>query len=160
MDWKERMYSSLIVSSAESFTSSLQALLSPYIFAPICVANGAASARRTLLERSFDFIFINAPLPDDTGIDLAIDLCQENNQLAVVFVKAQLYPGIYRKASAHGVYLLSKPTSKTLTLQALDWLITTRQRLDPLQKKNVSLQEKMLEIRLVNRANWMLIDQL
>ena len=66
----------------------------------------------------------------------------------------------YAKAAEHGVYLLPKPTSKSLVLQAADWMIATRERLRKLEKKTVSLEEKMQEIRTVNRAKWLLIDRL
>jgi phage-related protein len=43
--------------------------------------------------------------------------------------------------------------------QAFDWLESTRERLRKLEKRSVSLEDKMQEIRLVNRAKWLLITQ-
>ena len=47
-----------------------------------------------------------------------------------------------------------------MLLQAIDWMGTTRQRLERLEKKTLSIEEKMQEIRLVNRAKWLLIDRM
>ena len=44
--------------------------------------------------------------------------------------------------------------------QAIDWMIATRERLKKLERRKLSLEEKMQEIRIVNRAKWVLIDQL
>ncbi|MBQ8726852.1 MAG: ANTAR domain-containing protein, partial [Clostridia bacterium] len=42
----------------------------------------------------------------------------------------------------------------------LDWLKATRERLRNMETKNLSLQEKMEEIKLINRAKWTLINSL
>ena len=39
-------------------------------------------------------------------------------------------------------------------------MATTRERLKKLEKKTLSLEEKMQEIRIVNRAKWLLITEL
>ena len=43
---------------------------------------------------------------------------------------------------------------------SLDWMKCERERLRGAEKKAVSLEEKMEEIRLVNRAKWILISEL
>ena len=160
MSLENRVYSVLAVSAAENFNTSFQGLLPESKFSPICFARSVSTARRTLLERSFDFVIINSPLPDDAGVRLSIDICSEKGGVALLLVKAELYAAAYAKAAEHGVYLLPKPTSKSLVLQAADWMIATRERLRKLEKKTVSLEEKMQEIRTVNRAKWLLIDRL
>ena len=40
------------------------------------------------------------------------------------------------------------------------WLISARERIRKTEKKTLSIEEKMEEIRLVNRAKWLLIDEL
>ena len=60
----------------------------------------------------------------------------------------------------HGVYTLSKPLSRNSLSNALEWMTATRERLRNLEKKTLSLEEKMKEIRIVNRAKWLLISAL
>ena len=43
---------------------------------------------------------------------------------------------------------------------ALSWLESARERLRQFEKKSLSIEEKMAEIRLVNKAKWLLISQL
>ena len=80
--------------------------------------------------------------------------------MALVLVKADYYGAVYSKVAEHGVYVLTKPISKAMLSQAVDWMSTTQERLRQLEKKAASIEEKMQEIRLVNRAKWLLIDQL
>ena len=58
------------------------------------------------------------------------------------------------------MFTLSKPVSRQTVFQALDWLASARERLRKLEKKTVSIEEKMEEIRIVNRAKWLLIEVL
>ena len=44
--------------------------------------------------------------------------------------------------------------------QSLVLLCGTRERLRRMEQKTASIEEKMEEIRLVNRAKWLLIEQL
>ena len=44
--------------------------------------------------------------------------------------------------------------------QGLKWMASARERLRCLEKKATSIEEKMEEIRLVNRAKWLLIEHL
>ena len=62
--------------------------------------------------------------------------------------------------SLHGVFSLPKPTSKPTMAIALSWLSSAREKLRNTEKKTLSIEEKMEEIRIVNRAKWLLISEL
>ena len=53
-----------------------------------------------------------------------------------------------------------RPLSQPVFTQSLRLLCGTRERLRGLEKKNATIEEKMEEIRLVNRAKWLLIEEL
>lgn len=55
---------------------------------------------------------------------------------------------------------LAKPASAQSVLQALQWMAAIRERLRRLEKKALSVEEKMEEIRIINRAKWILIENL
>ena len=74
--------------------------------------------------------------------------------------RAELYDEIFDKVSEHGVFMLAKPLSRQLMETALDWMESARERLRRLEKKTISVEEKMEEIRVVNRAKWILISEL
>ena len=160
MSLEEKVYSVLVVSASSTFNSSLQALLPISKFSPVRFEGSVSSAKRTLLERSFDFILINSPLPDDTGMRFAIDLSDLKSTVALLMVRSELYISTYNKVAEHGVYVLSKPVSKSVIAQSVDWMIATRERLKKFEKKTLSTEEKIQEIRIVNRAKWILISEL
>ena len=160
MDFKEQVYSVLFVSAAEKFNTSVRELFPEYRYHPLHFALSINDAKRALIERDFDFIIINSPLPDEDGIRFSIDICGNKQSVVMIMVRNELYHSFYDKVSSQGVYLLSKPTSKPIVSTALDWMATTRERLKKLEKKTLSLEEKMQEIRIVNRAKWILITEL
>ncbi len=160
MEIKERVYSVLIVSSSEKFNQALLGLLPTSNYSPICFAGNVSAAKREMLEREFDFVFINTPLPDDFGIKFAVDLSHGKSTVALVFVRSEIYSEVYEKAVVHGVLTLPKPTSAQAMNQAFDWMCAIRERLRRQEKKTLSMEEKMEEIRLINRAKWLLIGEL
>lgn len=158
MNLKERIYSILLVSDSDNFNKSLVELLPEAYYYPLKIVSSISSAKRAFLERKYDFVIINSPLPDDIGTRFAIDISNEKGALALIFTKNDLYCDIYAKVVPHGLFTLAKPITKQTFNQALDWLCTTRERLRKIENKTTSMEDKMKEIRLVNRAKWILID--
>lgn len=158
MPLEERVYSVLLVSAADRFTTSLRALLPELCYHPVRVAGSVNEAQRLMQERAFDLAIINAPLPDDLGARFAVQLCARQDCAPLLLVRNDQYDEACASALAHGVFTLRKPTSTPMMLQALDWLRAARERLRRLEVKTMSLEEKMAEIRLVNHAKWVLIE--
>lgn len=158
MPFIERVYSVLIVSAVEKFNTSLTTLLPEKEFCPVHIVRSISEAQRRVLERSYDLILINTPLPDDFGRKFAMDVCTDKSSVAMLFVKSELYAETYAKVVDYGVMTMRKPTTVQMLTQGLDYMRATRERLRRLEKKTVSLEDKMAEIRIVNRAKWALIE--
>ena len=160
MSLKERVYSVLIVSAAEGLNTSLSELLPESRYSPKQFVSNISAAKRVLAERAFDFVIINSPLPDDIGTRFAIDTGGSKETVVLFMIRAELQPDIYDKVAEHGVFVLPKPTSKPTMLTALSWMSSAREKLRKTEKKTHSVEEKMEEIRIVNRAKWLLISEL
>ncbi len=160
MSLENRVYSVLVVSAAKNFNATLTTLLPESRYHPILTSPSISATKRIIAEREFDFVIINSPLPDDIGTRFAIDTCNSKNAVVLLLVRAELQAEIYDKVAEHGVFTLPKPTSKPAVTLALSWMASARERLRKFEKKTLSIEEKMAEIRLVNRAKWMLIHEL
>ena len=160
MSLKERIYSILIVSATDSFTSAFADLLSEARYSPINTVTSVSVAKRVLAEKTYDFVIINAPLPDDAGTRFAIDACTTKQTAVLLLVKNDIHAGIHDKVAEYGVFTLPKPISKTTMTHDLNWLESARERLRQFEKKTISIEDKMAEIRLVNKAKWLLISEL
>ena len=160
MDFAQHSYKVLIVSSSDKFVRPMLDMLPEKMFETIETASDVAQARRKLLEREFDIVIINSPLRDEFGTKLALDICQKSSAGVLLFVKAEHYSDITSKVMQYGVLTISKPTSPSMIMQSVQMLCSTRERLRIMEKKNASVEEKIEEIRIVNRAKCLLIEQL
>lgn len=160
MTLRERSYSILIVSATDAFTSAFADVLSQTKYFPVHTVFGINAARRELTDKAYDFVIINSPLRDDMGVRFAIDICTGRQSAVLLLVKNDLHDGIHEQVAEYGVFTLSKPLSKTTMSYALSWLESARERLRQFEKKSLTIEEKMAEIRLVNKAKWLLISQL
>ena len=158
MVFQEQTYSVLIVTASDSFVSSVMPLLPVTDYWPVTTVRSVGEARRRIVETDFDIVLINAPLPDDFGMRLAIDICTNSGAGVLLMVKSDLFNDIYAKVVSYGVITLSKPTNLQMVAQNLRILCATRERMRQMQARQATVEEKIEEIRLVNRAKWLLIE--
>ena len=160
MGLQERVYSVLIVSASGKFQNALRSLLPESAYSPIVTAASVGAAERARNNQDFDFVFVNSPLPDDAGIRFAIDCCRAGGTVVLLFAAAALYDSIQSRVEKHGVFVLPRPVPRDAILRGLNWMTAARERLRSYEKKVQPVEEKMEEIRLVNRAKWLLISEL
>lgn len=158
MVFQERTYSVLVVSASDAFTSSIMPLLPMTDYWPVTTVHSISEARRKNVDNAFDIVLINAPLPGDFGMGFAIDICRSSGAGVLLLVKKELFDDVYAKVVGHGVITLSKPTNMQMVAQNLRILCATRERMRQMEEKQATVEEKIQEIRLVNRAKWLLIE--
>ena len=149
----------LIVSSSKNAEEYLREILSGGQFAPVVTASSVSEAKRKQLENQFDIVIINTPLPDDFGIEFAEELCEDSSVGVMLFVKNELFEQVSCKVEDYGVLTFAKPGTRQTITQAIRLLAATHNRLAAFERKAVKLEAKMKEIRLINRAKWLLIDR-
>ncbi len=158
MDLQVHTYSVLIVTDSEAFTYKIMPLLSVTDYYPVTTVRSVSEARRKTVERAYDIIIINAPLPDEFGMHFAVERCQNSGSSVLLMVKSEVFEDIYAKVVGYGVITLSKPTSMQMVAQNLRILCATRERMRQMEAKQATVEEKMQELRLINRAKWLLIE--
>ena len=158
MVFRDHTYSVLLASASEKFFSATSALLSPSVYWPIRTVRSAGEVRRALPESKVDLLLINAPLTDELGSALAMDICSQTSTGVLLFVRSELYEELNDELTESGVMVLPKPTSAQMVTQSLRMLCASHERLLRMEEKQASVEEKIQEIRLVNRAKWLLIE--
>lgn len=149
----------LIVSASVKAEDYLRDILSGGSFAPVASAKSVSEAKRMQLENQYDIVIINTPLPDDLGIEFAEQLCEDSSVGVLLFVKNELFEQVSCKVEDYGVLTFSRPGSRQSITQAVRLIAATHNRLAAFERKAVKLEAKMKEIRLINRAKWLLIDR-
>lgn len=156
---REDSYSALIVSANDKFNQVLASIMPPDEFTTETVGN-VGEGRRALLERDYDIVIVNTPLPDEFGVNFAIDTGADTNSGVLLCINADLFEEVTDKCEEYGILTVSKPTSRQIVKQSLKLLEATRRRLHRMEKKTASFEEKLTEIKEINRAKWLLIENL
>lgn len=157
---EERVYSVLVVSAGENLNTALSTIMSKSHYSPLKFVSNIAEAKRQWCERDYDFLIINSPLPDDTGVRFAIDTVASSSAIVLFLVRSELSESMKDKLFGTGVLTLAKPLNRVSVIQALEWMASFRERLKKIEVKTLSIEDKMKEIRVVNKAKWLLISVL
>ncbi len=155
-----RQTSVLIVSSGNIAIDYFTQLLPPDRFSPIETATNAGEAERLAVDHMYGLVIINTPLTDDFGTRLAVNLVRFETTGILLLVKSNLYDQILYKTEPYGIVTLSKPVDKHTALQTINALVSMRNRMQAFEVKVESLESKMEEIKIVNRAKLILVEQL
>ena len=158
MVFRDETYRVLLVSAAEKFNTVTCSLLPGAEFYPVEIVKTAKAAQRRLLEQEFDLILVNTPLPDEFGTELAMDACLRSRAGVLLLVKRELHDEICAKVTDAGVLTLPKPTSEAVMRHMLRTLCAVRERLKRIQERQVTVDQKIEEIRIVDKAKWALIS--
>ena len=150
----------LVVSVSDKLFGIFGDLLKDRFCPDIKHAQSVNEARRLTLLQNFDIVAINVPLKDESGIDFAINLAYENSKGVLLLINNEYYDQVLDKVMEYGVLTVSKPLSKQTLYEAANLIIATNHRLEKVEKKNEKLTAKMEEVRIVNRAKWVLIEKL
>ena len=160
MSLEQKVYSVLLVSSSPKTADSLKEFRPSSDYFPVHTIRSLSAAGRSLSSREYDFVIINSPLSDGSGIDFAIDTAALADTIVLLLVQSDLQDEIFEDVAPHGVFTLAKPLSGKTMESALRWMQVIKERLRRTELKTQTLEEKMNEIRLVNRAKWILIREL
>ena len=149
----------LIVSAGSSANEYLSQRLSELGYArPVIVPSGA-EARRRMLEIDFELIAVNAPLPDEFGHELGMDAVQKTDAGVILLAKTATAEQISDKLQDYGVLVLGKPFTAAQFRQAVQMAAGIFRRLALVRAENAKLQDKLAQLRLVDRAKCFLIEK-
>ena len=155
----KRKYRVLVAGANDKLGESIAALLPKNEYEPPVFAASVGEIRRLALESTMDLVVLNTPLKDEFGTRLALDLA-DYNIAVLLMVQGDVFDQVCYKVEDYGVLTLAKPVSRQSFYTAVKLLTAMRAKMLRMEKKNQALQEKMQDIRTINRAKWLLIPNL
>lgn len=147
----------LIISDSGTFFDNISSILPKDQFSPILHAANGGEARRRLLENDFDIVMIDCPLTDEHGVLFAENF-SDTNMGILLLVNSEMYDEVSNQVEDQGIVTLPKPNSPQMFYMAVKMLAAMTFRLEKMENKNKTLQQKMTDIRIVNKAKWLLIE--
>ncbi|HAG69354.1 MAG TPA: hypothetical protein DCL38_05210 [Lachnospiraceae bacterium] len=152
-------HSVLIVSASGQLDSVVKKNLAGDMLMSLEGRRSAAAARQSFLERYYDLIIVDSPLPDESGTGLVLDMSEQSNASVLLITERDRYEEVFDMVAPAGVYVLPRPFPRGRLRQVIRYLFAIRERLKKLERKLELSEERLLEVREVNRAKLMLIER-
>lgn len=154
------MDSALIVSSSDKGIDLISQLLNTNVKTDVMSAKSSGEARRLMNASEYDIVVINTPLTDEFGDNLAVTITEISVSGVILIVNSDMADDIASKVESYGVLIVSKPIIRQVFMQAQKLATASKKRILALKSENISLQQKIEEIRIVTRAKCVLIQYL
>ena len=152
------MENALIVSSAEKNIAFFTEMLSVASVHQVALVDSCGEARRLLLERSFDLVIVDAPLQDESGESLAQYAASRGVSQVFLVVRSELFDAVSAACEGDGVLTIAKPLDRSVFWSVLSLARSALNRIRHIQAENASLKQRIEDIRIVDRAKWLLIS--
>lgn len=156
---KEILHSILVVSCSEQFNMDFRQMLPGNLFVSLEFRKNITQARRQILERWYDIVVINIPLPDENGLDLAMDIAEKGRASVLIAAPSEIYEMVLDYVTDYGILAIPKPSSKNRIEKALRYLMKVQEKLAGMQKELELARKRLEEMRLVNKAKFLLVEQ-
>jgi response regulator NasT len=152
--------SALIISAHEKSVTQLRELLAPGAFSRVAHAGTAGEARRALTSAEYDLFVVNAPLPDEPGENLARRLAEALSGEVILLVRDEHFMESSEKLAEFGIITVSKPLNRTAFWSAVKMAQVAHNRFNMMRRENQKLQQKIEDIRIIDRAKCILISHM
>ena len=148
----------LIVSRSQQGIASLSELLKSENYTQIQVSENTESAKMLGENDEFDLICINAPLSDETGIELSEHFARTTKACVVIIVSQKNADNVNHILMPQGVLVISKPINTQLFRQNIQFAECFRQRIIRFYDENNNLKDLVEDIKIISRAKCLLIS--
>lgn len=149
----------LAASNADSFNEALRHSVPEQLFVSLEFRRTGVETRRRVLERKYEIVVIHIPLPDENGLELAIDIAEKNGASVIVSAPEQIYENVLEYVTDHGILVLPRPVPKGRIGKALRLLLSFQNRIRSLEMEIDRTQARLEELRYVSRAKILLMEK-
>lgn len=149
-------HSVLVVTKDNKLSALISAMLMPPMFEVQLVSN-FVEARRKCAEQAFNIVL--ADYADGEGIDFCTDI-SDSLSTVMIFCPNQMYEEISYKVESFGVITIPTPFDQMYFYNMIKVAIAIQYKVTVLSSQTMKLKEKMEEIRIVNRAKMLLMQNL
>lgn len=157
---QKNVYSVLIISPSEEMRRSLRLLLDRDSFPATANAKNAEEARRLLRNGSYDLVIIDSPVSSLVCHELALDIMEKGGSAVILITDMASYDQMRYRVERAGIVTVPKPIEADMISTAINITMASHSRILAIEEENRKLSFKNEELRLCNRAKWVLHENL
>lgn len=150
----------LIVCSKPELIKELRTLMLQQGYSAAEYSLSANEARRKLDFFEPELILVNAPLQDELGIDLVLDIADKTDAGIIILAKHEHLEEMQYKLEKVGALILPKPINKTTLLQTARFAAQSRKSLRGLKQEKDDLEKRINDRKIIEKAKWILVDKM
>ena len=149
----------LIISSSKAAAQSLAAFFrETFSCTPKAVESAYQANSFFEKDPSVELAIINSPLMDGSGIELAEHITSDTVSCCILIMKRENAEKISERAEKSGIIVLGKPFSKEVIYQLVKTVDITIKRSYKLYQETIRLEQKINEIKTIDKAKFMLMQ--
>lgn len=149
----------LIISGSRGAADALSGFLKETLRCTPKVVESAYQAKMALeKDASWDLAVINAPLLDESGVELAKYVTQKTAASCILLIRQETVEQLADFPERYQVILLGKPVGKPFLYQVLQAVDVTLRRMLRLYEENRHLEGKIKDIQTIDRAKFMMMQ--
>lgn len=150
----------LIVCSKPELIKELRSLMLQQGYSTAEYALSANEARRKLGFFEPELILVNAPLQDELGIELILDIADKTDAGIIILAKHEHLEEMQYKLEKVGALILPKPINRTTLIQTAKFAALSRKSIKGLKLQNDDLEKRMQDRKVIEKAKWLLVEKM
>lgn len=148
----------LIVAASQNACNSIK-LVVEGLFGRVVLADTMARAKQKLSSDHFDTVIINTPLPDEFGVQSALDITAHQTVSMMLLVKADIFEKVSYMTRDSGIFVLTRPIRGQHLLEAAQVLLTMQRRISRMEMENQRMRRRLDDLGIITRAKCLLIEK-
>ncbi|MDE6672979.1 MAG: ANTAR domain-containing protein [Ruminococcus sp.] len=149
----------LIISGNKSASETLSGFIREAFGCEVRTVETAEQAREFFdSQASCGLAVIYSPLADDSGISLAEYIIENTSSNCILIVRAETAEKISGRMGHMGIITIGRPFNKTFLWQTINTIEISMNRSYQLYEETVRLERMIDEIRLIDKAKFMLMQ--
>ena len=152
----EDTHSVLVVTKDSKLSSTVSVMLMPPLFETE-VLNDFNEARRRVSERVYNIILVD--YAEGSGVDFAIDASEALSTI-LLLTPQQLFEEVSYRVEGYGIITMPSPFDQFYFYNMIKAAIAVQYKVQVLSSQTTKLKVKMEEIKQVNRAKMLLMQNM
>ncbi|MGN0730584.1 MAG: ANTAR domain-containing response regulator [Treponema sp.] len=152
----QETHSVLVVTREEKISSLINSMLVPPAFETVIIKD-FNEARRVCSERNYNIVIVD--FADGEGTDFAIDISDSASTI-LLLAPVQFFDQISYKVESYGILTITSTFDQFYFYNMIKIALAVQYKVQVLSSQTTKLKVKMEEIRLINRAKMILMQNL
>lgn len=149
----------LIISSSKNAAEALAGFIREAFQCSVRAAESGYQAKSIFGgDNSVELALINAPLMDESGLELAEYITENTAAGCILIVKPEFAEKAVERAEKNGIIVVSRPFNRNVLYQLIKAVDITVRRSLRMYQETVRLEKKINELQTIDKAKFLLME--